>query len=476
LSHPAGDPPDLGALSPWARELARTFVSLSSDIALVLDSQGVITNVEQAGVQPMSPVAHEWVGRAWSETVTGETRAKIGLLLQDVAESGVARRREVNHPAGAGASIPVAYTAVRLGEHGPVLAVGRDLRATAAIQQRFVEAQQDLEKGYWRVRQAESRYRLLFQVATDAVLVADATTLQIIEANQAAALLFDLPAEGLLGRPVTFGFERHSRDAVEALLSAARSSGQPAEISARLVGKVAMTSVAATPFRADHDMRLLVRVRAVDSAPASSSDLNRTLARLVDGTRDGVVVTDSNGAILLANPAFLDLVKASGEAQVRGHALQEWIGAPDQPFAALLQGVRAQGVARRIESCIRAEGQVAQAEISAALLTEGDQECIGFTIHCMSRFAAERQGGSEALQAAIARLVDSLGQQALPELLRGAAVLVERHLLDTALQRSGGDTAQAAEVLGISREELARRQAPAALGAEENASAQPGRR
>ena len=35
MSHPAGDPPDLGALSPWAPELARTFVSLASDIALV---------------------------------------------------------------------------------------------------------------------------------------------------------------------------------------------------------------------------------------------------------------------------------------------------------------------------------------------------------------------------------------------------------------------------------------------------------
>jgi len=306
--------------------------------------------------------------------------------------------------------------------------------------------------------------------------VADAATLQIIEANQAAALLFDLPAEGLLGRPVTFGFERHSRDAVEALLSAARSSGQPAEISARLVGKVAMTSVAATPFRADHDMRLLVRVRAVDSAPSSSSDLNRTLARLVDGTRDGVVVTDSNGAILLANPAFIDLIKASGEAQVRGHALQEWIGAPDQPFATLLQGVRAQGVARRIESCIRADGQVAQAEVSAALLTEGDQECIGFTIHCSSRFAAARQGGSDVLQAAIARLVSSLGQQTLPELLRDATQLVERHLLDAALHKSGGDKVQAAEVLGISHDELARRQRPALPGAVENASAQPGRR
>ena len=67
--------------------------------------------------------------------------------------------------------MPVAYTAIRLGEHGPVLAVGRDMRAIAAIQERFIETQQDMERGYWNARQAESRYRLLFQVATDAVMV-----------------------------------------------------------------------------------------------------------------------------------------------------------------------------------------------------------------------------------------------------------------------------------------------------------------
>ncbi len=456
MSQPDGDAQDLGALSPWARELARTFVTLSSDIALVLDRDGVITNVEQASVQPMSASAHEWVGRAWSETVTGDTRAKIEMLLKDVADNGSARRREVNHPVASGASIPVAYTAVRLGEHGPVLAVGRDLRATAAIQQRFLDAQQDLERGYWRARQAESRYRLLFQVATDAVMVIDAQTLQIVEANQASSQLFDLPAESLLGRAATFGFERHSRDAVEALLNAARSTGRASEITARLVGKIAMTSVAATPFRTDDAMRLLVRVRTVDST--ATSDLNRTLARLVDGSRDGVVVTDSNGSILLANPAFLDLINAPSEAQVRGHALEQWVGSEKSSFAALLQTVRAQGVARRVESRIRCEAQVASVEISAALLTEGDQECIGFTIHCVSRFsAAQEPGAAQALHAAISRLAESLGEQFLPELLREARVQVEHFLIESAWQRSGNDAAQAAALLGISRESLLRR-------------------
>jgi transcriptional regulator PpsR len=455
LTTKEGEAPDLQALSPWARELAQTFVTLASDIALVLDPQGVITDVSQAGQNPVAPTAREWIGRAWSDTVTGETRAKIDALLEDVAAHGLSRRREVNHPGTGGGSIPVAYTAVRLGIGGPVLAVGRDLRATAAIQQRFLEAQQDIERGYWRARQAESRYRLLFQVATDAVLVVDAATMQIVEANQAASLLFDLPLAELRGRGATFGFERASRPAVDELLLSARSTGRAGEIGARLVGRVQLTSVAATPFRADDGMRLLVRVRGID-ASLSNGELSRTLARLVDGTRDGVVVTDSSGAILLANPAFLALVGQRAETEMRGRALAGWIGAEAAAFDALLQQVRLHGIARRVESRLRAgDGHVA-VEVSAALLTEGDQECIGFTIHPLATLPIA-PAAVEPLRAGLAQLADRLGEQPLAVLMQQAGGLVERFLLQAALERSGDDADAAARLLGLTRRHFDRR-------------------
>ena len=47
----------------------------------------------------------------------------------------------------------MAYSAARLGESGPMLAVGHDLRAQAALQQRFVAAQEALERSYWNAHQ-----------------------------------------------------------------------------------------------------------------------------------------------------------------------------------------------------------------------------------------------------------------------------------------------------------------------------------
>ena len=443
-------PPDLSALSGWAPELAQTFVSLASDIALVLDDGGVIRNVVQGSDEPLTQAAHQWIGRSWADTVTQETRGKVELLLQEVTLTGLARSREINHPLDQGGSLAVAYTAIRLGNNGPLLAVGRDLGAIAAIQQRFLDAQHEMERSYWRARQAEARYRLLFQVATDAVLVVDAQTFEIVEANQAAANLFDLPLEQILGRPAGFGFERISRAAIEDLLASSRASGQPTEIRARLLGRITTTSVAATPFRTDEAMRLLLRVRTMDM-PGASADLNATLARLVDSASEGVVVTDSAGGVLLANPAFLKLVRMNTEAAVKGRPLMDWIGVSDEQFASLLAQVRRQGIARRFESrLLSADARMSPVELSAALLTEGDQECIGFTIHQEAQRPGRAEGETETLALALEQVSARVGSAPLPELLRLAANLLERHFISMALERTEGDATKAAGLLGVS--------------------------
>lgn len=214
---PAREKPDIERLASFAPELAQTFASLTTDIALILDDGGIIRSVSNGGSTAMASTTREWVGRAWADTVTGETRSKIEQILKEVSSTGLARRREINHPSDQG-NISVAYTAMRLGKNGPMLAVGRDLGAMAAIQQRFIKTQQEMERSYWQLRQDEARYRLLFQVATDAVMVVDSLNLEILEANQAAAQLLDMEVTQLVGRHASFGFERHSRVAVESLL------------------------------------------------------------------------------------------------------------------------------------------------------------------------------------------------------------------------------------------------------------------
>ena len=89
-----------------------------------------------------------------------------------------------------GADLPMNYAATRSRPGGPVVAFGRDLRAFASLQQRVAESQQEMEREYARIRSAEKRYRLLFQQAAEPVLILDAATERIDEANPAAQNLF----------------------------------------------------------------------------------------------------------------------------------------------------------------------------------------------------------------------------------------------------------------------------------------------
>ena len=447
------DTSDLSALSALAPELAATFVSIASDIALVVDSGGVIRNVA-LGEAGLATSAGAWVGRSWADTVTGETRQKIEQLLQEVRDGGVSRRREVNHPSAAGLDIPVAYAAIRLGEHGPVLAVGRDLRAIAAIQQRFAQTQQEMERGYWKLRQAESRYRKLFQVATDAVMVVDALTTNVVEANRAAAQLFNLTPEALVGKPASIGIDRNSRAAVEELLNTARATGRSAEIRARLVGGQATISVSATPFRGEDGLLLLMRARTIDLRPASS-EASATLADFVERTPDAVVITDSSGRILMANPAFLGLCQLSSEAHVSGQPLNEWVGDGQHALAAVLSEVKSHGITGPRGAVVRGgQGRTVAVEMSAVLLDDGDQECLGFTLRQVTHRPADGLQTVDEFVAAVERLTGQLGRLPLTELIEQTVDLAERHLLKTALDRTAGDGHAAAALLGLGHDRL----------------------
>lgn len=453
---------DLSVLSQLAPQLASTIASIASDIALVIDADGVIRNVA-VGASSLTPSPAEWIGKPWTDTVTGETRKKIEQLLQEVGEAGVSRRREVNHPGAAGLDIPVAYTAVRLGENGPVLAVGRDLRAVAAIQQRFTDSQQEMERGYWKLRQAESRYRMLFQVATDAVWVVDALTLAIVEANHAAAQLFKLTPEQMTGQPVAIGLDARSGPAVEELLVSARATGRPAEIRTRLSAGGAMVELSATPFRGDGAMLLLVRARAVEARQTAEVGPG-PMAGFVERMHDAVVITDSSGRVLMANPAFLDLCGLASETQVHGSLLADWVGAPGRDVPALLEQARRHGIAAQPSAAIRpARGPSIEVGISVATLADGDQECVGFTIRRLVQRAGSASGSAsgsaevDELAAAIEQLGAQLGRVTLPDLMREASELAEQHLMTSAIERAGGDRGVAAMLLGIGQDDLDQR-------------------
>lgn len=392
---------DLGALSALAPELAEMLVSVASDIALVVDDAGVIRRVALGGGEPVKTMAEDWVGRPFADTVTIETRRKVEQLLADVAASGLSRSRQVNHASPLGLDVPVAYSAVRLGVGGPVLVVGRDMSVVSAMQQRLLHAQAEMEREYWQRRQSETRYQLLFQIATDPVLVVDAGSLNVVDANRAAARLFGLPLEQLIGKRATLPLHEDSRAAVLELFANAKLSGRAADVDALLPGGQRLVRVSVTPLRTESSTALLMRLRAIDPQ-WQVPEANQRLLALMAMSPDAIVVTDSEGRVQMANPAFIDLAEIRPPTDTRGQSLTRWLGITASDLGPLMDTLRRDLVAQRIATTVRGDnGRLTAVELSAVCLSENDEESFGYILRAAYGSGAVRLSGREPQDPAI---------------------------------------------------------------------------
>jgi transcriptional regulator PpsR len=442
---------DLASYAPdWAAKL----IAASSEITLVLDAEGVIRSVSSGSGEPITDDTASWVGQPWIDTVTGETRGKIEQMLREVKQTGSSRRRQINHRSANGGDVPVAYTAVQL-DPTHIIAVGRDLRAISSLQQRLVDTQQAMERDYWRLRHVETRYRLLFQLSTDAIIVVDADTMKIVDASGASGRLFDIPAEKLLGRTFPFGIAAESVRAMDDLTAAARTTGHASDVRIELAQGRGSANASASCFRQENMTLLLVRLAPEGTAEASVPAARGRVLDLVEHAPDCFVVTTPTGEIVMANRAFLDLAQLGSEEQCKGRSLSQWVGRPAADIDLFLSVLREHGVVRLASSALRGEhGLFTEVEISAVAERGGESPCYGFIMRDVGRRLAGGPRGVRDLTKAVEELTGLVGKVSLPKLVRDTTDMVERHFIDAALELTNDNRTTAAEVLGLSRQTL----------------------
>ncbi len=437
---------------------AAALLSLGGDIALVLDSDGVVRDMTVPTADSQLGATDEWVGRPWIDTVTIETRSKVDTMLREAASGGVSKRRQVNHALTSGIDVPFSYTALRVGRGGSIVAVGRDMRHVSALQQRLVEAQQSLERDYWRMRHVETRYRLLFQLASDGILVVDGASLKVLDANGAAALIFGESAEQLIGRPFPFGLDAAGGRTVTELLGTARSAGRAGDVTVSQADGRRSFHVSASCFRQESATLLLVRFSAVDAANLSVDGDASSPARVLDlleRSPDGFAVTDLDGHILTANRAFVDIAELASLEQIRGTLISNYIGRPGADFPVFLSMLKKNGAVRLIGTSARgSHGNQTEVEVSAVWVPDGEEPCIGFTLRDIGRRLAVGPQGARDLTRAVEELTSLVGRVSLRDLVRDTIDLVERHFIEAALELTNDNRTSAAEVLGVSRQSL----------------------
>ena len=442
----------LGALNA---DVVATLISSAADVALVMDKSGVIRDVAIGSEDFSKAGLGGWVGVPWADTVTSDSRHKVEELMREAALKMPTRWREVSHIAPGGGYVPVRYSALQVREDGRVVAFGRDLRTLASLQQQLVDAQMSIERDHARLRQTELRYRLLFQIASEAIIIADAATGRITEINPAAVALIGEPSKKVAAQTLLELIDPADGAALQDLLATARSTGRGESIPVRLAGLDRTFIFSASFFRQGSSAFILARIAPAEpQAPEGAQKANASLVKIMEDLPDGFVATDLDGHILTANTAFLDVAQLSSQAQARGQPLENWLGRSGVDIGVLMANLREHRSVRNFSTVVRgAYGSLEEVEVAAVAVLGGKLPCLGFIIRSSALHSAAKLGPT-SLARSVEQLTELVGRVSLKDLVRESSDLIEKLCIEAALKLTGDNRASAAEMLGLSRQSL----------------------
>ncbi|MFL0670026.1 MAG: transcriptional regulator PpsR [Erythrobacter sp.] len=427
---------------------------VAGDVALVLDDAGTILD---AAYDPRDfPNFTNVIGSNWIDTVTEDSRHKVMEMLAAARRGEVQPWREVNHPTRDG-ELPVRYSVLSMNGGEYHIAFGRDLREAGRLQQRLLQVQQALERDYLRMRQLEARYRMLFERSSEAVMIIEAASLRIREANPAAHSMFGARAGSLPGKKLLGVLDRNSRDAVQALVGSALVSDNVSPIALRLSKGAREVQASVAGFTQDRGQFLLLRLVTLgEGGGEGATPLGVPVGELIDQMPDAFVVANSSLEIVSANSAFVEMVQAASVDSLRGRHLSETIGRPGIDLDLIEGQIDQHGAARNVSTVVRVGRDIeGEAVELSAVRTGGEEPFYAFVIRPIGRRMRDLPtSSSEELPRSVEQLTDLVGRMSLKDIVRESTDLIERLCIEAALSYTSDNRASAAEILGLSRQSL----------------------
>jgi transcriptional regulator PpsR len=432
---------------------ARAALIVDADVILVIDHQGHVLST--AGDPDLVASLGLADGRDVRETLVRDSLGKLQELL-DEAAAGPRRPRELTHLTARGGAVSIHYRAMPQGGHGDMLLVGRDLRHVAELQQRLVKAQQATERDLGRIRAMETRYRVLFQLSSEPMLICDAATRRVAEANAACLTAFNLPLGRLVGRSLPSLFDEHDADVLGGLITNAMSGREaPAATLRAAIGETRFSTTVSL-FRQDGASHFLVRATpaAVGSGPFAANDAT-FLHALLERLPEAFLVTDNEGRVIEANRRFLDLAELPSLAAAEGKGLDHWLGRPGIDFGVLLASLKDSGAVRGFATVLRgAYGANEAVEVTAVALFDHAEPRLGFLLRTERSHPAVDHAGGAPMPRSLEQMKQLVGAVPMKELVRETSDMIERLCIEAALEMTGDNRASAADMLGLSRQSL----------------------
>ena len=445
---------DLPSLKPSG--LLR-LIDKTADIALLLDADNRVADVSMVRSELSMLGVERWLGKPMADLVTPESVGKINELLQASRADADSGWRQVNHPVPGLEDVAIQYTGMVLDKAGQMLLLGRDMQALSLLQRRLVETQQSMERDFVRLRHVESRYRILLDTSREPVLLIDANTDKVSDANVAAQALVRDGQRRLVGRDVLDCFDESSRDDLKAALRMALATGRIEICRARPVGGTADCSVSCIMFRQETGAQLLLRMFPLESSSPAKAlpGVTEPLTELLRRAPVGLLLTDRQGRIQDANEEFLQLVGALSAGQLQGQPIEDWLGRNSVDWGVINTHLRqlhpVRGFATELKTL---SGLNVQVEISAIATDEADGTYAFFVRDVERQRIIESPAASPALAGQLSELSSLVGRMPIKDIVGETTDMIERSCIQSALTLTQNNRASAAEMLGLSRQSL----------------------
>ena len=448
----------LSVLAELDPRVSAELLKKMADFYLLLDAGGCILEVAVHNDAFDAIPTQDWVGKHWTDTAGAESRARIEEMLEQAhAHPGLPAVRDVSHPLPDGSEMLIQYRTVSRGEDEPVIAVGQDLKPIANLRQQLMNAQQALEQDYWRLRQIETRYRRLFEMISEAMLVVDGETERVIECNPQAARLLSPEAENIAGKPFPLGLDKTGTRAVRGLLQEVRATGKGSLTEVHSLSGERCFDIEASYLRQGNEARFLLRLseHGADGVGAATPGPEKILLGALNTAPDAILITDDDGRIVAANRTFLDLAQVLAEEQVVGQLADRWLGRSGVDLSVLLTNLRRNQTVKLFSTTLQGEaGSTADVEISATSALNGAGQHFCFFIRDVGRRVTVDHPAAAQLPRSIEQITKRVGRVPLKDLVRESTDVIEALCIEEALELTHDNRASAAELLGLSRQSL----------------------
>jgi PAS domain S-box-containing protein len=288
-------------------EQYRAIFNASVDGLLLWDSDHRIVDANEAFLAMHGYARDEIVGQTQPVFIPPELQPQCADLLPKIL-SGAPCRLEARTQRKDGTSFDVEIHGVPMQYQGRphVLIILRDV----------TEARRAEE----RLRASEQRYRLLFEMESDAILVVDAETLRLLDANRAAESLWGYPRAELLGMTAA----DLSAETEQTRVSIQSPEGRvhiPLRYHRRRDGAVFPVEITSNRLHLDGRKIVIAAVRDITERKSAEDALrlNEEQYRAIfNASADALVLRDAEFRIVDVNAAY---------AAMSGYAREEVLGA-----------------------------------------------------------------------------------------------------------------------------------------------------